>query len=181
MPNILPISSVIYTSVPVHGVTKLGIRSHPTGSSAPETTAMTFSPNWFTTSSFRLVSLCQPTHTLAGPVFSHLWNPCPILSMRSSQLSHASTEGWGANMAIPRFRYLDPFGPQAPYQMFAAQSLNFGPPPLGYSVTGPSSYDRYRQHYSSFLYQQTGHGQFLQAVTSSSGSVYVASNSGIVR
>ena len=41
--NILTTSSVVYTSVPVHGITQLGFRSHPTGSSAPEAITMTFS------------------------------------------------------------------------------------------------------------------------------------------
>ena len=43
MSNILPTSSVAYSSVPVHGVTHLGFRSYPTGSSALETITTTLS------------------------------------------------------------------------------------------------------------------------------------------
>ena len=55
---------------------------------------------------------------------------------------------WG----IPRFGVLDPFRPQAPHQHFGAQGGNFGPPSLGFSFTGPPTYDRYRQHYICSLY-----------------------------
>ena len=36
-PSILPPCTVLYSSVPAHGVTQLGLRSHPSGSSVPET------------------------------------------------------------------------------------------------------------------------------------------------
>ena len=36
MPNILPDSFVVQRSVPVHGITQLGLRSHPTGSITQE-------------------------------------------------------------------------------------------------------------------------------------------------
>ena len=36
---------------------------------------------------------------------------------------------------------MDTFRPQAPHQQFGAQSCNFGPPTLGFSFTGPPSYD----------------------------------------
>ena len=62
MPNILPTSSIVYTSVPVHGVTKLGIRSYPTMWSAPEAITITFS---YSRSD-------KPVYTTA---FSHLLNP----------------------------------------------------------------------------------------------------------
>ena len=36
MPNILPENLVIQRSVPIYGITQLGLRSHPTGSSTLE-------------------------------------------------------------------------------------------------------------------------------------------------
>ena len=64
MQNISPNSSVIFTSVPFHGVTELGIRSYPTGSWAPEAITTTFlcygsvSPV-YTTASFRPISIAN--------------------------------------------------------------------------------------------------------------------------
>ena len=43
VPYILPNSFVIQRSVPVHGITQLGLRSHPTGSVTHETLTATFS------------------------------------------------------------------------------------------------------------------------------------------
>ena len=65
------------------------------------------------------------------------------------------------------------YRPVSPCQTYSGNVL--GPSSLNYSVTGPPGYDRYGQHYSSFLYQQTGRDPFPHTVTSSSGSVYVAS------
>ena len=59
---------------------------------------------------------------------------------------------------IFRFRVLDPFRPQA-HQHFGAQGGNFGPHHC-FSFTGPPNYDRYRQHYSCSLYQETGRDPF---------------------
>ena len=134
VPNILPTISVIYTSVPVHGVTKVGIRSYPTGSSAPEAITMTFSffrsdKLVYTTASFRPVSPGQPTHAMAGPVFSHLWNPYPTFPGGVHDLYGRLYTGLGY-LGIPRFGYLEPFRSQAPYQQFGTQSGNFCPPSL---------------------------------------------------
>ena len=65
---------------------------------------------------------------MAGPVFSYLRNPH----------SH-----------FPVLRT-----PQA-HQHFGAQGVNFGPKSL-FQFYGPPTYDRFRQHYSCSLYQQTG-------------------------
>ena len=82
----------------------------------------------------------------------------------------------------PDLGYLNPcrpYRPQAPYQFFGTQNGNFGLTPLGYSALGPPGYDRYRQHYSSFLYHATNkEGLIPLPVTSSSGSLYVALGSG---
>ena len=85
VPNILPSNSVVYTSVSVHGVTKLGFRSHPTGSSTPEDITMTFSFSRsdqpvYTTASLRPSSPCLATQAMAGPVLSYLWNSLDMSS-----------------------------------------------------------------------------------------------------
>ena len=49
---------------------------------------------------------------------------------------------------------------------------------MGNSASGPPGYDRYEQHYSSFLYQQTVRYPFPYPVTSSCGSFSVISISG---
>ena len=55
------------------------------------------------------------------------------------------------------FGYLDPFRQKAPYQRFGTQSGNFGPSSLGYSDTGPPSYDSYGQNYLvSYIDKQDG-------------------------
>ena len=46
---------------------------------------------------------------------------------------------------FPDFGCLDPFRSQAPHQCAGAQGRNIGPLTLGVSITGQSSYDRYRQ------------------------------------
>ena len=79
---------------------------------------------------------------------------------------------------FPDVGYQDPFRPQAPYQFFGTQSINFGPTSLGFSVSGPPGFDCYGQHNSSFLYQQTRRVPFPFLVSSSSGSLYVATSSG---
>ena len=58
---------------------------------------------------------------------------------------------WG----IPDFGYLDPYRPQAPYQLSGAQGGSLCPTALGPSAPGLPGYDRYRQFDSSFVYQQT--------------------------
>ena len=125
--------------------------------------------------SLRPISPCQPTQAVAGPVFSYLWNPYPAFPDGVHKFyGHPGLCPYGG---FPDFRYLESFRPQAPHQQFGTQGGNFGPLPLGYSITGPPSYDCYRQHYSSFLHQQTGWVPFQHPVTSSSGSVPMATNS----
>ena len=70
MRHILPTSILISTSVPVHGITQFGFRSHPSGSSAPK--AITASLSFFesdkpvyTTASIRPVGPCHPTSAVA--------------------------------------------------------------------------------------------------------------------
>ena len=77
----------------------------------------------------------------------------PIRPFQFTIFMDVSSQGWGAQMGIPIFWVFgDPFRLQAPHQHFGAQGGNFGPPSLGFSFTGPPTYDRYRQHYSSVAY-----------------------------
>ena len=102
VPNILPTSSVVYTSVPVHGITQLGFRSHPSGSFIPE--AIT---------TFSLVRSDQPVYTIASieslPTYSgsgrtfltsFLTSGIPIRPVQAefTIFTDASTQGWGAHM-----------------------------------------------------------------------------------
>ena len=73
---------------------------------------------------------------------------------------------------------MDPFGTQAPYQCTGAQGINIGPQSLGYSITGPSCFDCYRQYHCCSLHQQTRWDPFPPPVAAGSGSVSVASDSG---
>ena len=75
----LATSPVISSSVPVHGFTQLGLRSHPIGLSTSEAAAMTLSffrsdKPVYTTASVRPIGPCQPTLALAGPIFSYFGN-----------------------------------------------------------------------------------------------------------
>ena len=72
----------------------------PQNSSTPEaiTTTLSFSRSdkpVYTTVSIRPISPCQPTQTLAGPVFSHLCNP---QSPFQAEFMDASMHRWGAHM-----------------------------------------------------------------------------------
>ena len=92
MPNILPNSFVVCT---------IGLQVlSPQNSSTPEaiTTTLSFSRSdkpVYTTVSIRPISPCQPTQTLAGPVFSHLCNP---QSPFQAEFMDASMHHWGARM-----------------------------------------------------------------------------------
>ena len=46
---------------------------------------------------------------------------------------------------FPDFGYLDPYGPQAPHQLFGAQGGSLCPTALGSNAAGPPGYDRYGQ------------------------------------
>ena len=67
LPNILPENLVIQRSVPIYGITQMGLRSHPTRSSTLEalTTTLSFIRSdkpVFNTAAFRPCSPCYPTH-----------------------------------------------------------------------------------------------------------------------
>ena len=132
----------------------------------------------YTTVSLRPISPCQPTQAMARPVFSSLWNPHPTFPGEVHNFYGCLYPGLGRRDGDSQISGLDPFRAQAPHQHFGAQDGNFGPPSLGFSFTRPPTYDRYRQHYSCSLYQQTEWNPFPYPVTSSSGSVPMATNSG---
>ena len=73
---------------------------------------------------------------------------------------------------------MDPFRTRAPHQCTGAQGGNIGPQSLGYSITGPSCFDCYRQYHCCSLHQQTRWDPFPPPVAAGSGSVSVASDSG---
>ena len=115
---------------------------------------------------------------MVGPTIPHIWNPYPAFPGRINHFYGCLYPGLGRpHEGFQDFGYLDPFRPQAPHQHFGAQRGNFGPPSLGFSLTGPPSYDLYRQHYCCSLYQQTGRPLPIP-VTSSSGSVVMATTHG---
>ena len=87
VPNILPDSFVVQRSVPVHGITQLGLRSHPTGSVTHEALTMTLSfvrsdKLVYTTVSIRSFSPCHPNQPTAGPIRCHIRTPYPTLPGR---------------------------------------------------------------------------------------------------
>ena len=101
--NILPENFVIHISVPIHEITKLGLRSHPTGSStfeAPTTTFSIIRPDKpiYTIVSIRHFSPCHPTKAVAGPIVSHVRNPYPIFPSGLRIFTKASTQSFGSRM-----------------------------------------------------------------------------------
>ena len=98
LPNILPENLVAQRSVPIYGITQLGLRSHPTGSSTLEAlTTLSFIRSdkpVFNTPAFRPCSPCYPTQAVAEPIVSHIRNPYLTFTI----FTDASTQGWGAHM-----------------------------------------------------------------------------------
>ena len=170
VPNILPEHSVVFRSVPIHGITQLGLRSHPTGSPVFEAPSMTFSfvrPDKpvYTAMSVRPFSSCHLTRATAGLIFSDVRNPYPTFPGRVHDFHGRLYPGLGrSHEGFPDCRCLDPFRMRAPHQCVGAQGGNIGPQTLGCSITGPSCYDRYRQYHCCSLYQQTGWDPFPRPV-----------------
>ena len=91
-PSILLPCTTLYSSVPAHGVTQLGLGSHPSGSLVPDTPSTSFSfirsdRPVYVTASVRSSGPCQPPTALAGPTFSYLRNPSPHVSGRKPHIS----------------------------------------------------------------------------------------------
>ena len=183
VPNILPNSFVVQRGVPVHGITQLSLWSRPTGSVTHEalTTTIPFAMSdkpVYTTMLIRPFSPCHPTRAMAGPIFSHIRNPYPAFSSEVDDFHRLLYPGLGCPCSgFPDLGYLDPIRTQGPHHYFGAQVGNAGPPSLGFNITGPPSYDRYRQHHCCILNQQTGWDPFPPLVTAGSGIVFTISNS----
>ena len=183
MPNILPENFVIHRSVPIHGITQLGLRSHPAGSSTLEAVTTTFSfirsdNPVFTTTSFRTFSPCYPTQAMAGLIVSHVRNPYPSFPGRDHDFHGRLYPGQGPQHG--GFSYcgcMDSFRTRAPHQCAGAQGGYIGPPSLGYSITGPSCFDRYRQYHCCSLHQQTGWDPFPPPVAAGSRPISMATDS----
>ena len=160
-PSILPSSTNLHSSVPSYGVTQLGLRSYPSGSFVPETPSTSFSlirsdKPVYATTSIRPSGPCQPSTALAGPTFSYIRNPNLHVSGGFHNFYGRFYPGVGRpHGGFPDFGCLDPYRPQAPYQLSGAQGGNFCPTALGPNAPRPPGYDRYGQFDSSFVYQQT--------------------------
>ena len=166
------IYSVISKSGSIYGLSQLGLRSYPSGTFTPETMSLLRSDKpVYTTTSVRPAGPWQPTSAVAGPIFSNRY--------LHPTFTHGFHNFFGRFYArvgrpyggFPNLRHLSPFGSPAPYQLFGAQGGSCCPTPLGFSAPGPPGFDRYGQHYSSFLYQQTLRDPFPNLVASSSASL----------
>ena len=148
MPNILPENLVIYRGIPIYGITQLGLRSHPTGSSTLE--AITILPfirsdkPVFNTPAFRPCSPCYPTQAVAEPIVSHIRNPYLTFPGGVHYFHRRLDPGLGCPYGgFSDCGCMDPFRTRAPHQCTGAQGGNIGPQSLGYSITGPSCFDCY--------------------------------------
>ena len=133
VPNILPDSFVEQRGVPVHGITQLGLRSHPTGSDTHEAFTMTFlfvmsDKPVYTTVSIRPFSPCYPTQAMAGPIISHIRNSYPAFPGRVHDFHGRLYPGLGRpHGGFSDFGCLDPLRTQTPHQCAGAQGGNIGP------------------------------------------------------
>ena len=94
---------------------------------------------------------------MAGPTFSYLRNPDPRISGGLYDFHGRLQSGLGRpHGGFQDFGYLDPYRPQAPYQLSGVQSGYFCPTALGFSASGPPGHDRHGQFDSSLIYQQAG-------------------------
>ena len=183
MPNILPENLVVQTSVPIYGITQLGLRSHPTRSSTLEAlTTLSFIRSdkpFFNTPAFRPCSPCYPTQAVAEPIVSHIRNPYLTFPGGVHHFHRRLDPGLGrTHGGFSDCECMDPLRTRAPHQCTGAQGSNIGPQSLGYSITGPSCFECCRQHHCCCLHQQTRWDPFPPPVAAGSGSVSVASDSG---
>ena len=182
MSAILPSSLILSSSGPTHGLTQLGLRFYPSGSFIPETTTTLLSffrpdRSVYATASVRPLGPCQLTPALAGPVFSHLWNPYPSFPGGFYDFHGCLDSGLGRpHGGFPNFGYMGPSGPPAPYQLLGTQGGRGCSTSLGNSASGPPGDDCHRQLNSSFLYQQTRRDSVPHLVTSGSGAFYVVTS-----
>ena len=138
----LPTNSVISESGSIYGLTQLGLGSYPSRSVIPEAVATTFSllktdEPVFSTASVRPAVPCQPTSAVAGPIFSNVRYPHPTFPGGIHHFHGRFYPGVGRPYGgFSNFRYPDPSGSPAQYQLFGAQGGSFGPKPLGFSALG---------------------------------------------
>ena len=102
----------------------------------------------FNTAAFRPCSPCYPTQAVAGPIVSHIRNP--YLTFPGGV--HHFYGRFDPELGLPHGRFsdcgcMDLFRTRAPHQCTGAQGGNISPPSLGYSITGPSCFDWYRQYH----------------------------------
>ena len=146
--------------IPIYGITHLGLRSHPTGSSTLEA-LKTFSfirsdKPVFNTPAFRPCSPCYPTQAVEEPIVSHISNPYLTFPCRVHHFHRCLDPGLGRpHEGFSDCGCMDPFQTQAPHQCTGAQGSNIGPQSLGYSITGPSCFDCYRHYHCCSLHQKT--------------------------
>ena len=143
------------------------LRSHPIGSSTSEATTKTLSffrsdKPVYTTALVRPIDPCLPTPAQAGPIFSYLGNSQRTFPGRLYDIYGRLYTGMGAHM-----------GDSQIWDTWTCTDLKLHI----ISASGPPDYDHYGQYNSSFLYQQTRKDPLPLPVTSSSGSLYVASSS----
>ena len=120
----------------------------------------------YATASIRPTGPCQPFTALAGPTLSYLRNSYPHVSGGLHDFYRRLHAGVGrSHGGFPDFGYLDPYRPQAPYQLSRAQGGSLCPTALGPSAPGLPGYDRYGQFDSSFVYQQARRDLFPHLVT----------------
>ena len=147
MPNILPENLVVQSSVPIYGITQLGLRSHPTGSSTCTLEALTTlslirsDKPFFNTPAFRPCSPCYPTQAVAESIVSHIRNPYLTFPGGVHHFHRCLDPGLGRpHGGFSDCGCMDPFRTRAPHQCTEAQGGNIGPQSLGYSITWPSCF-----------------------------------------
>ena len=183
----LPGNFVEQGGIPIHGITQLGLRSHPTGSSTLEAPTTTFSCS---RSDKPVLSTAVQTPQSLLP-YSGIGRTCEChLSFLTSGIPiglpggvhhfHRRLDpGLGRPLGgFPDCRCMDPCRTWAPNQCSGAQGSNYCPPSLGCNITGPSCVECYRQYHCGGVHQQTRWEPFPPPAESGNGPVFVATDSG---
>ena len=104
VPIILPVSVVVQRSIPVHGITHLGLRYHPTGTTIHEVSTTTL---LFTRSDRLVCSPCQSDPLVLATLLRQQWQDLsflmsgiPIMPFQAdfTIFTDASTQDWGTHM-----------------------------------------------------------------------------------
>ena len=116
---------------------------------------------------------------MAEPIVSHIRNPYLTFPGGVHHFHRRLDPGlWRSHGGFSDCGCMDLFRTRAPHQCTGAQGGNIGPQSLGYSITGSSCFDCYRQYHCCSLHQQTRWDPFPPPVAAGSGSVSVVSDSG---